>query len=236
MGFTPVKTIKVKVTTFEDLLGTAPSDDQLYRDYIASKSPNKATIEDEVASVGVDEVEMKGTTIFSKDKDGKPFLWDYQIKGFFKDAAGMLTKVIADEEEAESDDNADETADKDAPKKKGRKKKSKYPNETSKVSAYKKKIDGLIFVFPRKIPIVFDGEMGICQRPLRAQTAQGERIAIASSESIPEGAEIEFTIEIFSADLVKPVLEWLDYGRYRGLNQWRNSGKGRFTYDILEEK
>ena len=46
-------------------------------------------------------------------------------------------------------------------------------------------IDGLIFIAPRQIPIKFDGEMGICQRPLRAQTAQGERVALASSESIP---------------------------------------------------
>lgn len=29
------------------------------------------------------------------------------------------------------------------------------------------------------------------------------------------------------------VLEWLDYGKLRGIGQWRNSGKGRFTYQIL---
>lgn len=28
-------------------------------------------------------------------------------------------------------------------------------------------------------------------------------------------------------------MEWLDYGKLRGLGQWRNSGKGRFTYEIL---
>lgn len=232
MAFVPVKVIKVKVRTFEDLLGTSPSDDQIYSDYIASKSPDKSTIEEEIEAIGVNEVELKGTTIFPKLPDGKPFIYDYQIKGFFKDAAGMLSKVVADEEP-----EPDETTDADGEaKKKTRKKKAKAPNETSKITAYKKKIDGLIFVFPRKIPIIFDGEIGLCQRPLRAQTAQGERIAIASSESIPEGAELEFTIEIFSKDLIEPVIEWLEYGRYRGLMQWRNSGKGRFTYEIIEEK
>ena len=27
--------------------------------------------------------------------------------------------------------------------------------------------------------------------------------------------------------------EWLDYGALRGIGQWRNSGKGRYTYEIL---
>ena len=29
------------------------------------------------------------------------------------------------------------------------------------------------------------------------------------------------------------VREWLDYGQLRGLGQWRNSGKGRFTWEEL---
>ena len=27
--------------------------------------------------------------------------------------------------------------------------------------------------------------------------------------------------------------EWLDYGRVRGIGQWRNSGKGRFTWEEI---
>ena len=30
-------------------------------------------------------------------------------------------------------------------------------------------------------------------------------------------------------------MECLDYGKLRGLSQWRNSGKGRFTYEVLEQ-
>lgn len=29
------------------------------------------------------------------------------------------------------------------------------------------------------------------------------------------------------------VREWLDYGMLRGLGQWRNSGKGRFTWEEI---
>ena len=37
--------------------------------------------------IGVDEAIAKGKTVFPKDENGHPFLFDYQIKGFFKNAA-----------------------------------------------------------------------------------------------------------------------------------------------------
>lgn len=105
----------------------------------------------------------------------------------------------------------------------------------SKIKAFKKEIDGLVFVSPRKIPIEFDGEIGICQRPLRAQTAQGERVALASSESIPAGATMTFEVKMMLDSHEKAIKEMLDYGKLRGFGQWRNSGCGRFDYEILEE-
>jgi hypothetical protein len=77
--------------------------------------------------------------------------------------------------------------------------------------------------------------MGICQRPLRAQTAQGERVALASSESVPEGSSMEFDIKCLVDSDVPAVIEALNYGELRGFGQWRNSGKGRFHYEILNQ-
>ena len=210
-----MKEMKVRITLEEEMLGMSPSDPEIYRNYIANSAPDAPSIEEEVASVGIEEVLDKAKTVFPKDENGNPFMWNYQWKGFFKDACGMLSKV------AGKDENG---------------KKIKTANESCKLTAYKKVIDGLIFVFPRKIPIVFDGEIGSCQRPLRAQTAQGERIALANSETIPAGATMELTIKMLSDDHEKVVKEWLDYGALRGLGQWRNSGKGLFTYEILEIK
>ena len=108
--------------------------------------------------------------------------------------------------------------------------------KSSALKAYKKIIDGLIFVEPRCIPIRVNGEIGECQRPLRAQTAQGERVSLAMSEEIPAGSSIEFEITLFDEKAHKDaVLEWLDYGRLRGIGQWRNSGKGRFSYEVLAD-
>lgn len=198
------KVLTVKVTMFEEILGTASANPEIHEEFIASKAPDAPSREEEVAAVGAEEVFEKGMTVFPRDKDGRPIAWDYQWKGFFKDACGALRKV---------------------PK-----------SECGKIKAYKKEIDGLIFPEPRQIPIAFDGQIGICQRPLRGQTAQGERIALASSECIPAGATMTFDIRMLLPDHEKAIREMLDYGRLRGFGQWRNSGKGRFRYEILRER
>lgn len=196
-----MKEIKVKLTFIEPILGTSPANDEVYREFIGSKAPDAATVEDEVAALGADAVAEKGMTVFPKMEDGTPFLYDYQIKGFFKDTCGGLRKV------------------------KG--------TESSKIKAYKKEIDKLIFPEPRCIPFQFDGESTECQRPLRAQTMQGERVSLAMSEQIPAGATVEFTVVCLCDDHEKAVREWLDYGRWSGIGQWRNSGKGRFRWEEI---
>lgn len=193
--------IKVRLTLTEDLLGTASGNKELYADYIATKAPTADMVEQEVEDFNPELAMEKAMTVFPRLEDGTPFLYDYQIKGFFKDSAGVLRKV---------------------PK-----------SFCSKVKAYKKEIDGLLFPQPRKIPIKVNGEMGICERPLRAATPMGERVALSISESIPAGSTLEFEISFLTDDMKKLALECLDYGILRGLGQWRNSGKGRFTYEIL---
>ena len=64
-----------------------------------------------------------------------------------------------------------------------------------------------------------------------AQTAQGERISLANSETIPAGATIEFTVQCLVDGDMDAVVEWLNYGKLRGMGQWRNSGKGRFNWE-----
>lgn len=194
-----MKTINVKLTFTEAVLGTSPANEDVYRDFIGSKAPDAATVDDEVAALGAEAVVEKGMTVFPRMEDGTPFLYDYQIKGFFKDSCGGMRKVKS--------------------------------TESAKIKAYKKEIDKLIFVEPRQIPIRFEGEIGECQRPLRAQTAQGERISLAISEEIPAGAQVEFTVLLLNDDHEKAVREWLAYGCLSGIGQWRNSGKGRFVWE-----
>ena len=199
-----MKTMHVKLTYIEELLGTASANPEIHSEFIASKAPDAQSREEEIAAIGVDAVEEKAMTIFPRLDDGTPFTYDYQFKGFFKDSCGMLRRV--------------------------------NDTESKKLKAYKKEIDGLVFVEPRKIPLVMPegGMIGNCQRPLRASTAQGERIALANSETVPIGTTQEFDVLLLKDDLEKCVIEWLDYGRLHGTGQWRNSGAGRFLYEMFD--
>ena len=88
-----MKEIKVRITFTEPILGTSPANPDVYREFIGSKSPDALSVEDEVAALGADAVAEKAMTVFPRTEDGTPFLYDYQIKGFFKDTCGGLRKV-----------------------------------------------------------------------------------------------------------------------------------------------
>lgn len=186
---------------FEPILGTCPANKDLAAEYVATKAPTIEKMDEELEAITADELIKKGMTVFARNDDGVPCLWDYQVKGFLKDTCGILRKVEG--------------------------------SRASKIKAYKKEIDGLIFPAPRMIPIKFDGEIGSCQRPLRASTPQGERVSLSNSEEIPAGASIEVEFTCFTFEHWLLVKECLDYGFYRGIGQWRNSGKGRFTWRFL---
>ena len=75
-------------------------------------------------------------------------------------------------------------------------------------------------------------EIGTCQRPLRAQTLQGERVALAQSEEAPKGTTIEFSVLTLAPGLEKVLAECWEYAQLRFMGAWRNSGKGTA---IIEE-
>ena len=188
----------VILTFTEPLLGTCSGNHELAKDYIIANRPDGAA-EDEIESLPpADQAIEKSSTLFARDADGRCILWDYQIKGFFKDACSMLRRV--------SD------------------------TKSKKLAAHKKVIDGLVFVAPRQIRLNVSGELEWLERPLRAQTAKGERVALARSEAAPAGSWIEISINVLDKSLKKMVEEWLDYGQLRGLGQWRNASYGRFQW------
>lgn len=77
---------KVTIELITELLGTVPKNKEIYTDFIATKNPSGVDNE-EVATV--EEIEEKGWTGFHSDAEGI-FVYDYFIKGFFKNAGNVL--------------------------------------------------------------------------------------------------------------------------------------------------
>ena len=192
--------MKVTITLTEEMLGMTAGNPEIASEFQISRSADAQKQAEEEAALSGTEIIEKSMTVFPKE-NGIPFMWDYQIKGMFKDSCNMLYRVKT--------------------------------SESAKLKAYKKVIDGLIFVTPRKILMTIpEGmKMGTCQRALRGQTAQGERIALANSETVPLGTTFTFEVECLDKSLEKNVKEWLNYSARRGMGQWRNSGKGR--HDVV---
>lgn len=190
---------KVTLTFTEEILGATPKDPEIYRTWT---TPPGDLTEEQLAEEleTLERREEKGWTGFHMLK-GTPLLYDYVVKGFFKDACGMLRRA--------SD------------------------TKSAKLQAYKKVVDGMIFVTPRRILLNLNGgKMGTNERPLRASTAQGDRVALARSDTCPIGTTMEFMLTILGAVPQALLREWLDYGALRGLGQWRNAGWGTFTYEL----
>lgn len=203
-------THKIQLTLINPILGSLPANKEIMQDFIASKAPTTSQADEELVCVA--EAVEKGTTVFAHDEKGC-FLWDYQVKGFLKEAIGVLTEL-------------------------GDLKLSKW--------TYKRVVDSTLFITPRKLYIksadgtTYTKADSFMERPLRAETMQGDRVALARSEEIDAGALITFDLRIlessntkskFAAISFDAVRQALDYGMLKGLGQWRNAGYGAFTWE-----
>ncbi len=190
--------LQIELTLTEPLLGTCPGDPEIAATYIQNKHPDGPASEGAAAEAEAAPVEEQielASTYFARNEKGEPCLWDYQIKGFFKDAQSAMNRLPG-----------------------------------KKMPAHKKIIDGLIFVYPRMIPIQLSGDLDFCQRPLRTSGPSGDRVALARSEQAPIGSKLTIEVMLLDPKHANFVYEWLDYGILKGLGQWRNSGKGRFIW------
>ncbi|HEX7022509.1 MAG TPA: hypothetical protein VF171_06605 [Trueperaceae bacterium] len=101
------------------------------------------------------------------------------------------------------------------------------------VKALRSKIDSYVFIRPRRIYLGKAEPDGVFERPLRAQTPQGPRVALARSDYVDAGTEVEFEVVVLEGP-VKPkhIEAILEYGALKGLGQFRNGGFGRFTAEV----
>jgi hypothetical protein len=106
------------------------------------------------------------------------------------------------------------------------------------------KVEKFVFVDPSRMRFKLpDGKLATaddidyCERPLRINAFPVQRVAVARSESLPEGTTFKCGIEVFPSEITEDVLrDLLDYGYRVGLLGWRGSDKGSFIYDLKREE
>ena len=116
------------------------------------------------------------------------------------------------------------------------------------VKSYKSKVDKYLFVYPRRIPLLRNGEPiydedDEYERPLRADTPKGPRVGLQSSERINTPWSIDIEIRLIANDrsAKSSELSWeavetaLDYGALSGLGQFRNGSFGTFSWERIDE-
>lgn len=104
----PVTEYLVRLKLTEPMLGTVPKLKNVYTDFVTNKAPGVEKVEDNIvffsadatpeeADAVLDEIATvpeepsgRGWTGFHTDADGKAFIYDYQVKGFFKEAGNTL--------------------------------------------------------------------------------------------------------------------------------------------------
>lgn len=98
-----IRKYNVEIELLEDQLGTIPVSKSIFAKHLASKITQKGKrdgmtpeeiqerIDEDLESYDEDDSDLKaGYTTFFKDEDKNPYIKDYMIKGFLKDAASAL--------------------------------------------------------------------------------------------------------------------------------------------------
>jgi hypothetical protein len=164
------------------------------------------------------ELDTKGTTVFFKDKahSNFPMIGDHMIYGFLKAASEALVRALPP----------------GAPKKQGVVLQSS--SYTQSIINQHVRCDREFITFDKDIERYEDGTPNYAQRSIRAMTPQGPRISLMKSEQVGAGAKLNFILRVLeNSPLNEEALrKMFDYGECTGLGQWRNSGRGSFTYTL----
>ena len=241
-----MKTITVRATLLEECLGMTPGTPEAFTNFLefrkAKLGVKAAQISDDKSKEEIDALkfrveEMKADNaeasidVFPIDTDGTPMFWDYQIRGFFKDTMKALKDMLSVKKSKDSADDDKASA---------LKKLSKMT--VASVVGFNKLpatwVDRGVFVGPRRIHIAIPegGERGYCQRPLRVEKFPQPISSLKCSETVPAGSVIKFKVGVLNDADEKLVLACLHYGYLRGFGEWRNSGKGRFSFELWDGK
>lgn len=233
----------VKMWFIQPLLGSLPGSEKLRTEWIASKAPDAATMEDELLQTSVEHLIDRGTNVFARrSKTGNPTLMAYTIRGYYKEAVTAFKRSLG---------NGSSFCTNHKTKIAGNVVlRPNYidlqlPEEvTGEMTEEEFKENGFghyeVIKFPKEGR--FQGvRLRANERPLQAETAQGKITAIAASEQAPAGTSIEYKVcfELAPKEMKEfrdGIFQIILRGERHGTGQWRGSGLvGCFVAEIRDE-
>jgi len=219
---------EIEVEFIRDVLGSAPADDEIKRQYIEQKmKTGKTGVSAAIAKEKLDEEQVNALkdadlqklfdtvsaptlTVFYRDGKGIPCIADHQIRGWFKEAFAFLNQqnkyLMKKGKEGEAD-----TAYKDDYSK-------RWINER------------LYFVdrFFSFSPKISTKNLEIYERSIRGMTPMGPRVSLKSSELLKSGRRLSIAMET-TPDVKESIIkEVFERGKIRGFGQWNNAQWGTF--------
>lgn len=250
----------VAITFTEPALGTVPANQDVYRDYIESKKPEDQQDEEYKT---VEAKEERGYTTFHAepevyeklgggtteirgeaklDAEERPillrqkamFAYDYTWRGFLKEGANALRQIGAHD----------------------------VKGVKTKIDQFVFVYPRRIFFLaenPHKAGPIKDGGCGhgsrvvmsdgkpgcslihaahgVLERPLRADTPMGPRVALARSDMLAVGTRMEFDIKVLAPKVFdeKMLRLCFERGEYLGWGQWRTGSWGRFSFTLTPD-
>lgn len=207
--------MNVRIILTKELLAMSPGTQNLYADFIAGHAIDAQTREDEVNTVGAQEVATKGRSVF--DIINGKIVWpSRRWLGYFKAKTG-------------ADRRDDETLVVDLSSYKG---------------VFDENISFTAENFPVTLPKSADGKTGICDRTMPGDGFK-RPTSIKSSQTAPAGTVTRFTIQTnvktvgkkgSEMDFMDILRECLDAGAFSGTGEWRGSGKkGTFLWEEISD-
>lgn len=204
---------KYRLIGLTPLLGSQPASEAIRTQFIAAKAPSIELSQEEKDLFEDESLQTRGLSVFARDPDHSDQLIVLNYM-----VRGFFKAALS------------------------------ALTQQLGVKAYKSKVDKYLFVFPRRIPILRDGnpiyeEDSQYERPIRAETAKGPRVALQASECIDAPWSIDIEIRLLpneksakSESLTWSVVEAaLDYGQLSGLGQFRNGSFGTFRWELIPQ-
>ena len=207
-----------RLTGMSPILGSQPADPEIRKTYVEDKirqAGDRQDRADEAENLDPtqEQIDKKSTIFGCRAEDGALILWDYQIKGTLKAAIEVLQKQLG-------------------------------------IVQGNSKFTKFLHVYPRNVPlkdahgeVITQPEPRMLERPLRAMTMQGPRVALASSQIVEAPWQVTFRLTLLENEGTpkSKAITWdtvetcLDYGEYSGIGQWHNGGWGRFVWERMPD-